>query len=460
MDTKVVARPARTATVAALMAFAFDVLVFQHPMGIGLGLAGFLFAAVVWFGERTLSIRPTSTARILALVLAAIAWIPTFRAARPLTTFTIIAILGIGMVCIRVVARDDLRTWTTGRYAGVIGTAALAAVVETFDFLTQDVSFGRAGNRVGRVLVGLLVVLPVLIVFTVLFAGADAVFSRLLDNIVSIDLGRFMAHALTVAALTWAGIGMLRHALRVETTAPQPNPRPRLVVEATTGLVAVAALFAVFVTIQFAYLFGGLATNTGLTYAEYARRGFFQLVTVGALIVVLALAVDRLVQGVERSRVVDGLLTVLVAETFVVLAGAVVRLRLYVDAYGLTDARFYAAVFLLWAGAVLVLVVAMLLRGKRPQFALAAFVTGIVLLIGTAAVNPDGVMAHTNLTKYPVDIGYLSSLSADAVPSLIGHIDPWILCEMVDESGDWRSFTLAGARGRQALRDAGVPCES
>ncbi|HDL49059.1 MAG TPA: DUF4173 domain-containing protein, partial [Actinobacteria bacterium] len=393
-------------------------------------------------------------------VLAAIAWIPTFRTAPPLTTFTVIAILGLGIVCIRVLAHDDLRTWTVGRYARALGTSVLAAVVETFTFLTEDISFGRAGGRVGRVLVGLLVVLPVLIVFIVLFAGADAVFSRLLDDIVSIDLGRFLAHTLTVAALTWAGIGMLRHALRVETSAPHPDPCPRLVVEATAGLVAVAALFAVFVAIQFAYLFGGLDTNTGLTYAEYARRGFFELVTVGALIVALSLAVDRLVQGIERSRVVDALLTVLVAETLVVLASAVVRLRSYVAAYGLTDARFYAAVFLIWAGVVLVLVAAMLLRGQRSRFALAAFVTGIVLLIGTAAVNPDGVMARTNVTKYPVDVGYLSSLSADAVPSLIGHLDPWILCEMVEESGDWRSFTLAQARGRQALRDAGVPCES
>ncbi|NOY55583.1 MAG: DUF4173 domain-containing protein [Actinobacteria bacterium] len=460
MDTRVVARPARTTAVVVLMAVAFDVLVFQHPLGIGLGVAGSLFAAVVWFGERTLSIRPTSSARLLALVLAVVAWIPTFRAAPTLTALAVIAIVGLGMVSIRVLARDDLRAWTVGRYAGALGRATLAAVVETFDFVTEDVTFGHTGNRVGRILIGLLVVLPVLIVFTALFAGADAVFSRLLDDVVNIDLGRFVTHVLTVAALTWAGLGMLRHALRVETPAPRTNPRPRLVVEATAGLVAIAALFAVFVVIQFAYLFGGLDTNTGLTYAEYARRGFFQLVTVGALVVLLALAVDRLVQGVERSRIVDGLLTVLVAETLLVLAGAVVRLRLYVDAYGLTDARFYAAVFLLWAGLVLVLVVVMLLRGRRSAFALTAFATGIVLLIGTAAVNPDGVIARTNLTKDPVDVGYLSSLSADAVPSLIGHIDPWTLCGMVEAPGDWRSFTFAEAGGRRALDKAGAPCES
>lgn len=458
MGTIVISRPARIVSVVALLAVLFDVLVMQHPLGVGLGIAGTLFAATVWLGKPILSVPPTVAAKALAGGLALVAWIPTFRSAQVLVFYTVVVAIFLGLLSVRVLALDDLRSWSVGGYAQAIGTSALAGVVETFDFVTTDVSFGKTSNRLGRVLVGLLVVVPILVVFTVLFAGADAVFSRMLTSIVDIDLGRFMGHALTVAALTWAGVGMLRYALRVETSATETNRQPRLVVEATTGLVAIGALFAVFVVVQFAYLFGGLETNTGLTYAEYARKGFFELVTVGALIVLLALAVDRLVQGTERSRAVDVALTTLVVETLIVLASAVVRLNLYVDAFGLTEARFYAAVFLVWAGVVLVLVAGMLLRGRRAGFAFAAFVTGIVLLVATAVANPDGVIARTNLTKAPVDVGYLAWLSADAVPSLIGELEPDVLCDMADTEGDWRSATYAAARAKAALRGAGVSC--
>src|SRR5680860_1197460 len=85
MGTNVVPRLARTVTVVALLAVMFDVLVMQHPAGLGLGLAGTLFAVVVLLGEPIFPVAPTPTSKILAAFLAVTSWIPTFRAAPALT---------------------------------------------------------------------------------------------------------------------------------------------------------------------------------------------------------------------------------------------------------------------------------------------------------------------------------------------------------------------------------------
>jgi hypothetical protein len=450
--------PRRTIIVVLALAVIVDLLTFQHPVGLGLGISGALFATAVWLSGRLLRFPSTATAKGLALLVTAVSWIPTVRASPVLTAFSLVALSLLGLWCARVLVYDDLRTWTVERYVGAAATTAFAAVFETPDFLAEGVTSRDPSSKLKRILVGLLMVVPVMAVFIALFAGADAVFSRFVSNLVDFDAGRLVLHMLAILLLAWAGLGLLRHARRVEPAPVRSRGMRRLTTETASALTALGALFAVFVLIQFAYLFGGLETNTGLTYAQYARKGFFELVIAAALVVLIALTVDRVVQAATRSRLVDTLLLVLIAETLVILASAITRLLAYVDAYGLTQARFYAAIFLAWTGVVLVLAAFLFPRSKRAGFALASLVAAVVLLFATAGVNPDGVIARTNLTKHPVDEVYLSSLSSDAVPSLVGRLDGSMLCEMTDRPGDWRSATLARNRARRALTATGLTC--
>ena len=106
-------------------------------------------------------------------------------------------------------------------------------------------------------------------------------------------------------------------------------------------LIVLDVLFAAFVALQVAYLFGGLDTLAAiaLTYAEYARRGFFELVAVVVLVGALVLGLEAVVAHRSRAYVVA--ILALVALTAVVLASSFLRLRLYQDAYGWTELRFY-----------------------------------------------------------------------------------------------------------------------
>ena len=230
--------------------------------------------------------------------------------------------------------------------------AAAWGAVEPVDTAAKAMPAGRARGQLARVtpiLRGLLIAIPLLLVFGLLFVAADAVFARYAEDFFrwQVEWDTLIGRSIIAFVAAWMAGGMLafissRRAAAFDGVAPEWWPgRPRIGTgESLTVLVLLDALFAVFVLFQATYLFGGLDTLTasGLTYAEYARRGFFELLAVafGAAGVILLL--EAFVKQRSRAYVVAAI--ALVALTLVVLASAYLRLRLYQDAYGWTELRF------------------------------------------------------------------------------------------------------------------------
>jgi hypothetical protein len=187
-------------------------------------------------------------------------------------------------------------------------------------------------------------------------------------------------------------------------------------------------LFLAFVVVQFRYLFGGaelVQVSPTLTYAEYARRGFFELVAVAALLLPIMLLLDwlaRLPGGRDATvyRVLAGLLVVLL---FVVIASALQRMRLYTQEYGLTELRLYTTAFMLWITAGAIWYLATVLPGHRERFLFGALVAGLVVAGLLDAIDPDNLIVRTNATRADAparfDGSYTLLLSADAAPALI-----------------------------------------
>lgn len=189
-------------------------------------------------------------------------------------------------------------------------------------------------------------------------------------------------------------------------------------------------LFLVFVVVQLAVLFGGHAhalETAGLTYAEYARQGFWQLLTAATLTLGLVGVPAFVVDAPTRAHrfLLRLLLGSLCAFTLVILVSALHRLALYEEAFGLTRSRLFAEAFALWLGGLFVLLVIAgvvpLVRQQLPRAALAA--TAAALLAFSFA-NPDGLIADRNLERWRdtgrIDLAYLQGLSADAAPALRG----------------------------------------
>jgi hypothetical protein len=207
---------------------------------------------------------------------------------------------------------------------------------------------------------------------------------------------------------------------------------------------------------------------TELTYAEYARRGFFELTWVAGLMLPLLLVTHALLGKDRRAaeRVFRPLASIQVALLFVIMASAVARMRLYQSEYGLTELRLYTTAFMLWLGLVFVWFAwTVLVRSNRQRFACGALIAAFVTVGLLHLLNPDAFIVRANTAHARAgrtfDAAYAASLSADAVPALISSLPSIsrderciVARELSDRwsqpapEEDWRAWNLARSRAR------------
>lgn len=320
-------------------------------------------------------------------------------------------------------------------------------------------------HRAAAVARGVAIAVPLLLVFGALFVAADAVFEDLVRG--AFDVESVFLHMVVIALWTWIGCGLLQHALLRREPIAVRTERRLGATEVAVVLGTLNALFLAFVVVQLRYLFGGddhVLETTGLTYAEYARRGFFELVTVVALAVPVLLAGDALARPRRLFRLLSFALLALLA---VVIASAVERMRLYTDAYGLTQLRVYVLAFMCWLALVLAWMLATILRDRHALFMPGAFAAALVSVAALNVVNPDGLIARVNIDRHldsakRLDSFYLRDLSEDAAPAIVARLprlerDHRLLLETdlrerVDND-DWRAWSWGRARAHDALDD-------
>jgi hypothetical protein len=285
-----------------------------------------------------------------------------------------------------------------------------------------------------RVGCGVLLTVPLILIFGALFMSADAIFQQLVTDLFRWDVPDLLSHLALISCFSWTSGGLLQRALIVQ-DGPQSETTSAAaslgVIEMTMVLSALNVLFLAFVLVQFRYFFGGAAFVTvspTLTYAEYARRGFFELVYVMALALPLLLLLHALVRpgDARQERIYRVLALGLVVMLMIVMASAVQRMRLYQDAFGMTELRLYTTAFMVWLGALLLWFVATVWRGHRRRFAVGALAAGFVLVAILDALNPDALIVRVNTARrdapQPLDSAYLTGLSADAVPALVASL--------------------------------------
>jgi hypothetical protein len=335
--------------------------------------------------------------------------------------------------------------WETIRGLFLAGGRLHRAPAFLFKPLVREAKDGR---DLGPLVRGVLVSGVLLFVFGALFAGADTAFAQIAGNVVDGALpnvgtlpGRFIAAAvislfattlvLVMPRYSPAAEGWLGRLHAADWSRPGSGSADETMrssrVEWLIPLVALNLLFASFVAIQLTVLFGGrdhVLRTSGLTYAEYARSGFFQLVAVAALVlIVIAMTTVRTRKATEGDRrIVKLLLGCLCLLTLVVLASALRRIGLYEDALGFTRLRLFVHGTIFWLGAVFALIILGGIVGSAwlPRAAIVA--TAVALLVFTA-INPDALIAERNVARFEetgrIDTAYLRTLSADAAPALM-----------------------------------------
>lgn len=479
------AKPLLTLVAAALaIGLVCDVLFQQAAWGVNVLLGLALLVAAAALVRRRAAFRAPVRARrvVLPLLLAASGF--------ALRDSPVLIALDSGVLAACVLL--GLGCCHTGRYGepGILGSlrfmgaTAKDALVGSARFVRTDVpqvlrsGAPQSAPHVPAVARGLLLAAPLLLVFGGLFASADPVFAHYLSALLHWDLASVWLRCAWVIAGTCLAGGVLRLVLRAEAQAAPARPAPDASlgrVEIAVVLGALDTLFLLFVLVQFRYFFGGretVQTTVGMTYAAYARHGFFELVTVAGLSLPLLLTLHAWQErrastpeppahpalgtgplptlqtsdpASERSdfrgeSLFRGLAGLLLLLLLVVMASALARMSLYRSEYGLTELRVYTTAFMGWLAVVSAWFGLTVLRGRRRQFAGGAFVSAYAAVAVLFLWNPDARIVGANIALAHVsrsdaapgspdalpgrrfDADYAASLSADAVPALVAAL--------------------------------------
>jgi hypothetical protein len=417
-------------------------------------------------------------------------------------------VMSLGLMAWR--ARNG-RIWLAGitEYALGMLAAGMNAFFVGFPALFGDVHWREvplAGwtRHLKAIALGAIIALPLLILFAGLLVSADAAFAKMIFNLIDLNQEAAFSHLFLALLLAWMTGGFLRGLLLgrevkivdgravlifppqvesplAETICGSNVPQPLKAEPVRLGIIEIGItlgllnlLFLTFVLLQLRYFFGDAAlvqASDGLTFSEYYRHGFFELVTVAALVLPLLLGMHWLLRkgNPVHERVFRLLAGAQVFLLFVIMASAFRRMLLYQSVYGLTELRLYTTAFMAWLALVFIWFTATALRGRREQFACGALVAGLLIIATLHVINPDALIVRVNVSHARAggsfDAHYATSLSADATRALMqslpalndndrrivaaGILEDW----PPDESADWRSWNWARAERLSVARE-------
>ncbi len=353
-------------------------------------------------------------------------------------------------------------------------------IVSYYELINRDIQWDdvkkRWGQTVRATIRGVIIAIPLVLVFGFLLTTSDTRFEGVVHYLLDWELEAktVVQYLLTFILCGWIAAAVLRGSvLNTGLTSQVGLVLPAWhigCVEIGIILGAINLLFLSFIVVQFTYFFGGDAlvqSSEGLTYAKYARHGFYQLVTVAFLVITLLLSTHWLYKPYSLFEIglYYSLAMLMVVMTMIIEASAAYRMYLYTHDYGLTELRFYTSVFMVWLVVLFILFSFTVLRGKRSRFTFGAILTTMVFIGLLHFFNPDAQIAEVNLSRLQAgqqfDADYVASLSADVVPTLLTALPKLPnspRCELwkrlqdhrvLQTVEDWRNWRWARSQARE-----------
>ncbi|MBD5149470.1 MAG: DUF4173 domain-containing protein [Oscillibacter sp.] len=314
---------------------------------------------------------------------------------------------------------------------------------------------GKSFSRGLPVLIGLAVTLPVLGIVTAVLMDADAVFAMVAGDVLGkVDIGfsEFPLRLMLTVVLTPPCFSLFYFAAHTEQKPKAERAwTGRDSLPAVMLLGALDALYVLFLAVQSAALFGDRSylVRAGISYAEYARSGFFQLAGLAGFNVAAVLAAVWLCREDRRLKVLS---TLLMGLTAVLLVSAGWRMTLYVSAYGLSFKRCLTYWGMGMLAILLVLTVRKVWRRAFRFFRAAAPIALAGWLLLNYA-NIDGIAARYNVRQVR-----RGNLSGSAVTALFSDLEGYdgfsTLAEAMDGT-DVQVIQRIQRTGERAAEDCG-----
>ncbi len=332
----------------------------------------------------------------------------------------------------------DTKKWNLGKYLGSVCTSCMLALGQLGVPFSDAAWYckkklDKKNSRYLYVLAGLVITAPLFVIVLLLLTSADAVFRNMADNLLKgFDFSDMVAVGWMVCYMFFASYCMLvlfcKKPLKEEVKDKRKG-EPLIAIPIVTVL---SVLYLVFSGVQILYLFlGNMQLPEGYTYAEYAREGFFQLLAVGILNLIIVLVCLYYFRPNKLLKVV---LTVMSVCTFIMLASSGMRMIIYIQYYYLTFLR----ILVLWSLAVLFFIfLGVMIYTHKESFPLFRYSMVVVtcMYLCLSFSHPDYWIARVNVAGMQEDrsgffkgdayddYSYLSTLNADAAPVFLTFLD-------------------------------------
>lgn len=400
-----------------LIGLAFNIFLFdllessQSWYGIGLGIFGTILFSALYL---TLPAEKKSRFTLSLSILGSLACLATsYRANSFLLEFNVF-VAEVSMALMLLTVTFKKIRWEAGWFFKNMIHFFPAFFAHSTVLAEQSVRLNKDSKSVTKVVLrGILIAVALLIVFANLLAQADPVFASLLEKYQADSIDRILG---TLALLI---VFVFLVTLRAKATTDESTPFKALhFYDFAIPAFVIDLLFLCFIFIQIKYLFGANESivNFDITYSDYVRKGFLELMIIGFLGALMSYAMTlktHALEAMKQMRVLKGLNIILLLELFAILASALQRDLIYMDAYGLTRVRFIGLFLLAWiAGLLVINVIFTLMKGfSERRWFTSLFILSILGFFTLNIVNVDQWISEKSENK---DYFYINNLSTDA----------------------------------------------
>jgi hypothetical protein len=337
------------------------------------------------------------------------------------------------VMLIILVSRTNRSDWADLRFLGDFFKRVFLPIryihMPFITFFRMTDTDGRTNKRIfPRIAMGILISVPILAIIIWLLSSADIIFK---DLFVSVPISRIIKHFFLVLAITIYAACFYWSIVRAQDEDKNPSYDPVNWKRSLDPIVLLTILFlldlvyAVFSFIQFTYLFGGesFVLPSSYTFAEYARRGFFELLAVAVInFVIILITVSFIRRENSKLHIANKvLMSFMVCFTFVMLASAFYRMLVYEQAYGFTYLRIFVQAFMVLLVFLFMINIVFIWYSRLPIIK-AYFIASLSVYIALNFANVDVIIAQNNIERYAetgeIDMEYLKGLSYDAIPQM------------------------------------------
>lgn len=415
---------------ALLFIFVYNLLFFQTDLGIGTGLL-FLFLNIFAYVCKDNNAKNVSLGIIASSLSTVFGFLIGGRANELLQNIDFVLAGLINLIALYFYKSEnyfsfDIPDFLLTPVKVIIG--GLKSISNIFA-ARGDNEVKKDDGMSTSIIRGFAIAIPVSVLLLLLLVKADPIFNKLVENFLQNIWQRLIVSMILFFGLLSIGLAKISEVMKKNEVGEEKDIEHKIY-ELLIISGSAVILFGIFILIQFRYFFAGnigerelqeLGINS-LTYSEYVRKGFFELLAASAVASLIVLYITKFIHRLYSSHklVTQAVSGILVAEIGLLLLSALQRLNLYQEAHGLTRARVFGFIFLVWLFFMLVIFLIRIFQELKKEWLFKlVFSSTLIIVLLLSIVNIDGLIA----TKYKptvndeIDYYYLMNLSSDAYES-------------------------------------------